>query len=99
MSLIDDLISRKDAIEVIEAVEGLCSQKIAITNCAKIWQQIKDLPSVDAVPVVHGRWITRKERPAYTVSYLIEFYDCSICGKEYVYASNYCPHCGARMDV
>lgn len=46
---------------------------------------VKAQPTVDAVPVRHGKWIDD---------------NCSICG-EYVYKGdrgNYCPNCGARMD-
>ena len=49
-------------------------------------------PVIDAVEVVHGRW---------------EFnanigYDCSYCGKNnpaFNCKSNYCPNCGAKMDL
>ena len=52
-------------------------------------------PTVDAVPVVHGRW---KEDPS---GY--GFWICSHCGfvseasgADILY--RYCPHCGALMD-
>ena len=56
---------------------------------------ITDAPTVDAVPVVHGRWIETEEGTI-----------CSECNKhpfedgEYAianYKSNYCPNCGADM--
>lgn len=67
---------------------------------------IGTIPRVDAVEVVHGRWLIDE----------YEYYDCSVCGESYfngcdsrkeaeerlrerpydVYA--YCPYCGARMD-
>ena len=53
------------------------------------------LPTVDAVPVVHGRWLSvegslfpgPKEK-------------CSLCGvrKGVGYVYHYCPNCGAKMD-
>lgn len=55
---------------------------------------IDKCPTVDAVEVVHGRWI---EKPYLlgTTRY------CSVCGQNYgmphgVY--NYCPNCGAKID-
>lgn len=50
-------------------------------------------PEVDAVPVVHGRWIPAK----YTTR---ENEDCSNCGYSTYYGNgyDYCPNCGAKMD-
>ena len=47
-------------------------------------------PTVDAVEVVHGRWISHEYDMAYS---------CSTC--KYItdwHLSNYCPQCGAKMD-
>ena len=55
------------------------------------------MPTVEAVEVVHGRWI-----PAGVTEDLAK---CSVCGRmnhtlRYVYSIgfNYCPKCGAKMD-
>lgn len=53
-------------------------------------------PAVDAVPVVHGRWVhTHKHN-----SWFTECYECSACGFEDAdgFGGNYCPNCGAKMD-
>ena len=64
------------------------------------------LPTVDAVPVRHGRWTA--DESMYTVGEA----QCSVC-KTTFYADdlycvgekaqsempNYCPHCGAKMDA
>ena len=55
---------------------------------------IEDTPTVDAEPIIHGRWIRKSH---WCVS-------CSYCGKythDYegeVELYNYCPNCGAKMD-
>ena len=55
-------------------------------------------PTVDAVEVVHGRWINRTK-----VIYGQEdvCFRCSHCGTDYYYDAperyNYCPNCGADM--
>ena len=54
-------------------------------------------PTVDAVPVVHGRWIED------TYSNSTYDADCSVCGEKInwngcMYDFNYCPNCGAKMD-
>ena len=55
--------------------------------------KIIKLPTIDAVPVVHGRWITTE----------YDSVKCSICGSnEDVWwadtGTNFCPNCGAKMD-
>lgn len=60
---------------------------------------VKKLPTVDAVEVVHGRWIGDGWG-----SYIKR---CSVCrsvplrevgGRHDACYSNYCPNCGAKMD-
>jgi hypothetical protein len=58
---------------------------------------LKEIPKVDAVEVVHGRWEKQSG-----------IYSCSECGKACPYdvqadvieywPCNYCPNCGAKMD-
>ena len=49
-------------------------------------------PTIDAEPVRHGRWEGKKWS-----------YSCSICGglspEDGGVKTNYCPDCGARMDL
>lgn len=66
----------------------------------KAKEMVADAPTVDAVPVVHGRWETVEDWDG------DEHYQCSECGAEFVLIEGtpndndylYCPHCGARMD-
>lgn len=55
-------------------------------------EAIIDLPTVDAVPVVHGRWVDAGRG----------IKACSNCNhgiKEHMACANhYCPNCGAKMD-
>lgn len=56
---------------------------------------INELPSVDADPVKHGKWMQDK---AAEIQYR---YNCSECGNpiyDKIRPYKYCPHCGARMD-
>lgn len=55
---------------------------------------IEDEPTVDAVPVRHGRWIK------YTGMGKVQWM-CSECGAEEKNpkVANWCYHCGARMDA
>lgn len=56
------------------------------------------LPTEDVSPVVHGRWV---EDTHSNGSYDAE---CSICSESIkwsgcMYNFNYCPNCGAKMDL
>ena len=52
---------------------------------------VDQIPTVDAVEVVHGRWTyTDGEYEIYMI--------CSECGWDSDFRTNYCPNCGAKMD-
>lgn len=62
----------------------------------KIFEEaIRDAPTIDAVPVRHGKWITEECLPGVAV--------CSNCGHEIrgigCQYTKYCDECGARMDA
>ena len=46
------LIDKDMLIEILGEMQGLCYTKAALTQNSKIWKRVKDLPAVDAVPVV-----------------------------------------------
>ena len=48
---------------------------------------------VDIAPVRHGRWIPFRSEAAGDIQY------CSICGIGFDAKMDYCPHCGAKMDI
>ena len=64
----------------------------------EILKIIDDAPTVDAVEVVHGRWIEKQEPITWCEDDVEIFYECSICGCQYFGQSPYCPNCGAKMD-
>ena len=78
-----DLISREAAKEAVKYIPWCDWSAVART--------LDELPSVDAVPVVHGRWI--RQDNTYTR------YQCSVCeAKNYGMKYSFCPNCGAKMD-
>lgn len=93
-----EYIKREAAIEICETeyrdrlrMFDYCGDTVAWN----IGSEIKALPAVDVVPVVHGRWV---EQEKYTFGVM---YDCSICGNRILdtgHSWNYCPNCGSRMD-
>lgn len=86
-----DLISREAVIDWFRCY-GHMDEPIPFETLVS---DLRDaIPSADAAPVVHGRWIEK--------SYLLGTTRyCSECGENYGMPHgvfNYCPHCGAKMD-
>lgn len=59
-------------------------------------------PTIEAAPVVHGRWIPI-EYDGYADGYPVwDLWECSECQEEHSGDEDtltpYCPNCGARMD-
>ena len=68
-----------------------------------IYNCIENAPTVDAVPVVHGRWEEDKVEAGDPYDgnsvYCFDIMRCSVCGEcfDVSVAYNYCPNCGADM--
>jgi len=83
---LDDI---KDALRSVSE-DTTCPVHIA----AEIDQIVELAPTVDAVEVVHGRWVN-----PYMNRYGHPCHCCSICGFTASYQDkNYCPNCGAKID-
>ena len=80
--------------------DGLFSKRGCPGNCQHcgLWTEdgcrvILEAQPVDAVEVVHGRWIN-----PYINRYGHPCHCCSVCGFKASYQDkNYCPNCGADM--
>ena len=83
----NDLISRKAAMNVF------MSKPPEYYHASYIVGEINCLPSVDAAPVVHGRWVFHDDD-------IMPWVSCSKCGicTDSFNKTPYCPHCGAKMD-
>ena len=69
-----------------------------------IYNCIENAPTVDAKPVVHGRWqrYTDEIFTGYDSRGRIKYrkrytYECTCCGENKLSKTNYCPNCGADM--
>lgn len=76
---------------------GRCSRDVLPADYCAGWngliRLLEKAPTVDAVPVVHGRWNNMDGYKTRKV--------CSECGwdvPEYGKFYSYCPNCGAKMD-
>lgn len=86
------LINIKDILDKAVEVPGYFSKMVST------WDIIHTKP-IDAKPIVHAYWKKEIEDGMY-------WYACSECSKEIPKTrykadlfSNYCPHCGATMDM
>lgn len=100
----DDLISRKAAIEAFDRIpltriKGLGLELLISVSDAK--GMLEGMKAVDTATVKHGRW-----------EYSENIYDdstwvCSICKEPWTLIDGtpqengmkYCPNCGAKMDL
>ena len=85
-----DLMSKGELFNKLATVQTL----------GEFYGIIQEMPTVDAVPVRHGRWIRKYRRPG-VIKYL--GWTCDQCGQRTgnEYAPQwykFCPNCGARMD-
>ena len=72
-----------------------------IINCIA---EVVNAPTVDAVEVVHGRWVEAHEIKSFKHTNIpvvqcskCECYFCDIINNHH-YMYHYCPNCGAKMD-
>ena len=64
-----------------------------------VQEMLDSVPTVDAAPVVQGRWINwgKSGTPTYE-----NYGTCSVCHEDAEICTehrNYCPNCGAKMDL
>ena len=96
------LVWLDEALKVItpEGATQLPDVQLVMLMTAR--KKLKNLPTVDAMEVVHGEWTVIEDD--YTDDTI---YQCSVCKEEFVTiegtpADNlwkYCPNCGAKMDL
>ena len=83
-ALFDELIKRQYSEQTMGIVASYYPQMRAV---------LANAPTVDAVEVVHGRWIDVALR------YTEVKEECSVChGVVRVHGFRFCPNCGAKMD-
>lgn len=94
-----DLISREALLKMVRRYEEYDEGGWSLTVKAVPVEAIEDAPAVEAVPVVHGRWIDRGDYV--TTAYgSLDIKVCSNCNAEVTIDQydDYCPNCNAKMD-
>ena len=59
----------------------------------EIRDMVPRFPAADVAPVRHGRWLPFHSTAAGDIQY------CSACEIGCTWKPNYCPNCGAKMDL
>jgi len=101
MRQIDGLVTKD---EIYRLISGFRTRfKISEEAAHEMAKRVAEMPTVEAEPVKHGRWIID-----YAEGSKIYHAHCSECNKEpdrniggdyYIdKLSDFCPNCGARMD-
>ena len=85
-----------DANKLVEAFKDYAkSLPLTMWNAFELEVMLKHFPTVDAVEVVNGEW-----GEIYTChGERLWGYRCSQCEADNSEKSNYCPNCGAKMDL
>lgn len=89
----DEYIKREQALKLLESAQAWN------WSMYTLYDEMKDLPSADVAPVVHGKWEFEPET-INTYSVL----KCSKCGWWTLDLSvdgsyHHCPNCGAKLDL
>lgn len=78
-----DLIRRKDVLWITKE-----------TGAWETQNRVRELPAVDAAPVVHSKWkMVGADKRGRGGTFV-----CLACDKCYPFTCDYCPNCGAKMD-
>ena len=89
----DEYIKREQVLKLLESAQAWN------WSMNTLYDEVKDLPSADVAPVVHGKWEFEPET-INTYSVL----KCSKCGWWTLDLSvdgsyHHCPNCGAKLDL
>ena len=99
-----DLIDRQAAIDALRYAQhrftvadeaggmGIVKWSEDVIYFAAAEKVLDEMPTIEAEPVRRGKWETRNEYSWYSIY-------CSVCGKWQNSRTNYCPDCGAKMEV
>ena len=84
----DEYIEREYAVDAV--LDVYCNTPDIDLSCEKFEAAILKIQAADVAPVRHRRWLHRKNGVAY----------CSECEIDAVEdGTEYCPNCGAKMDL
>ena len=96
-----DYISRDDALNFELEVEADPEEIQAITKGMALYgEYIKSIPAAAIIGRVRGEWIVKSAgKTEYFQQEQYREITCSVCKNHVAWPTNYCPNCGAWMEV
>lgn len=93
----DEYIEREAAAKAVKDYAHMVIDKgrkslDTVDDTLNIVARIEKIPAADVAPVVHGKWMPFHSEAAGDIQY------CSACEIGFDAKTDYCPHCGAKMD-
>ena len=82
-----EYIKRAYAVDAV--LDVYCDTPNIDLSCEKFEAAIRKIPAADVAPVRRARW----------KRYGKNLGECSKCGEVVSVRNNYCPNCGAKMDL
>lgn len=71
-----------------------------ITYLAVPVEAIEKAPTIEAEPVRHGKWERWLDKEPDIYGWVpLDTIVCSVCNQPHRTKTNYCPNCGAKMDL
>ena len=67
------------------------SEENPLASLDELIKRIWSIPKADVAPVRHGRWVLWNRE--------FWIHQCSVCEHKPAFKTNYCPSCGAKMDL
>ena len=86
-----EYIDRETYRNRLADLESWC-QDLRKPGLKQALEMFDEIPAADAAPVVHGRWVPFHSEVAGDIQY------CSAREVGFAAKTDYCPHCGAKMD-
>ena len=100
----DEYISKESAISIFRAKAEMAVCTPAQTYFDRAAKMLELLPAADVAPVRHWRWIgvdSSYWRWTHDGGHTVEHitFRCPECARKSIIKTNYCPNCGAKMDL
>ena len=94
----NDLIERSELLELSMPVSEFVRQHLNTEHVVSV-NQINKMRTIDAEPVRHGRVVHRVRQHPFGWLERYTLYECCGYEEDGKRKDNYCPNCGAKMDL